>query len=165
MKKIAAVFAVLSALLMTPANGRAAESRQGSWQAGGGVGLAFHSPVRFDLNLNGEYFFTHHVSFGLNVDFLFRGPTTFVFQPFARYNIDLDFAPGWVPFVGGGLGVGVNTNGNGFMDIMVPDFGFRYEIIDNKLFIGPDLSLHIVTNFTNTTWDFRMLIAQAEFRF
>jgi len=162
MKRWAMVLAIVLAL---SSSAFAAESREGSWQAGGGFGLAFHSPVRFDLNLNGEYFLTHHVSLGMNLDFLFRGPTTFVFQPFARYNIDLAFAPDWVPFVGGGVGVGVNTNGNGFLDLMIPDFGFRYEVIDNKLFIGPDLSFHVVTNFSNTTWDFRMLFAQAEYRF
>jgi len=163
MKKIAFALLILASLA-APVMSQAS-NREGKFQAGGGFGLAFRSPVRFDINLNGEYFLTEHISLGLNIDTLVRGPTTFVFQGFGRYNFDLDFAPGWVPYAGAGIGGGINTNSAGFLDIMIPDFGFKYELIDNKLFLGPDLSFHVLTNFSSTTWDFRMLFVQADFRF
>ncbi len=161
MKKISAVILLTLAFSATAF----AANRDGKIQAGGGVGVALNPPIRFDLNLNGEYFLTQKISLGLNFDVLLRGPTTFVFVPFARYHFDLDFAPGWVPYAGGGIGGGVDTNGAGFLDVMVPEFGFKYELLDNKLFVGSDLSFHILTNFDNTTWDFRFLIATASFRF
>lgn len=161
-KNIITAFALCLFLLPTVAR---AEGRQGKIQAGLGVGVALNPPVRFDIQLNGEYFLWEHISLGLNFDTLLRGPATFLFVPFARYHFDLDFAPGWVPYVGAGVGGGINTNGAGVLDIMVPDLGFKYEVLENRLFVGPDLSLHVLTNFDNTTWDFRFLFAVASFRF
>ena len=152
-------------LLVTLSSVAFAGKREGRIQAGGGVGLGARPPVRFDLNFNGEYFLTQTLSLGLNLDMLLRGPNNFVFMPFARYNFDLSFAPEWVPYVGGGIGVGIDTNGSGTLDIMIPEFGFKYELIEDKFFVGPDLSLHTLTNFDNTTWDFRFLIATVDFRF
>lgn len=140
-------------------------SRQGAFDLGIGAGVAFHSPIRFDLQLNGEYFFWDHVSIGMDLDFLLRGPTTFIFQPFALYHFDIPSAPRWVPYAGGGLGLGVNTNGNGFMDLMIPKFGIRYEIMEEHLFLGTDMSFHVITNFDDATWDFRWLIATLNYRF
>jgi hypothetical protein len=172
MKKVSRWAVIGLALLMVVAFSRtsaaaasSSANRQGKFDLGMGAGLAFHSPIRFDLQFNGEYFFWDHVSIGMDLDFLLRGPTTFVFQPFALYHFDIPSAPRWVPYVGGGLGLGVNTNGNGFMDIMIPKFGIRYEIIDEHLFIGTDMSLHVITNFDSTTWDFRWLIATLNYRF
>ena len=162
MKKIVLVAVVV--MMSLPSLGFAS-SREGKIQAGAGFGLALHSPIRFDLQLNGEYFLYEDISVGLNVDLLFRGSTNFGFTPFARYHFDIASLPELVPYVGGGLGVFVNTNGNGAMDIMIPDFGFKYELIADRLFIGPDLSFHVVTNFSNTTWDFRFLFAVASYRF
>lgn len=164
MKKILFAMLLLVATSSTSSAGYAA-GREGRIQAGLGAGLALHPPVRFDLQLNGEYFLYENISVGLNIDLLFRGPTTFIFEPFARYNFDLDFAPKWVPYAGAGIGGGVNTNGGGVLDIMIPDFGFKYELIDDRLFLGPDLSFHVLTNFSNTTWDFRFLFAVASWRF
>ncbi len=161
MKKI--FFSFLLAVLVS--TNVSAAGRQGSIQAGGGIGVALHSPVRFDINLNGEYFLTEKISLGLNIDTLVRGPTTFVFEGFGRYNFDLKSAPKWVPYAGAGIGGGVNTNSAGFLDIMIPDIGFKYELIAERLFLGPDLSFHVLTNFSSTTWDFRLLFVQADFRF
>jgi len=151
-----------STLMVRPAN---ASSRQGHFQLGGGLGLAFHDPVRFDIQIGGDYFFWEDISIGMNIDFLVRNGTTFVFMPNARYHFNIDRAPRWVPYVGGGIGPSVTSNGNGALDIMVPDFGFNYELISDRLFLGTDMSVHIVTNFDNTTWDFRWLIAHLVYRF
>lgn len=161
MKKL--IFAVLILLTMSPPV--LAASREGKIQAGAGFGLGVHPLVRFDLQLNGEYFLYEDISIGMNVDFLFRGGTAFGFTPFARYHFDIASLPELVPYVGGGLGAFITTNGNGTMDIMIPDFGFKYELISERLFIGPDLSFHVVTNFDNTSWDFRFLFAVASYRF
>ncbi len=151
--------------LMAVAPGRLEASRDGAIQAGGGFGLAVRPPVRFNLQLEGEYFVLEDLSVGLNVDFLFRGGTSIGFTGFGRYHIDIPSAPRWVPYVGGGVGGFVNTNGGGFFDLMIPEFGFRYELISERLFLGPDLSFHIVSGTGGTTWDFRVLFATASFRF
>lgn len=158
------VMAVALVLGSTAAHARN-NSRQGSFQLGGGAGLALNPPVRFELELDGEYFFWEHLGLGMNIDIFFRGPTAFLFQPFARYHFDIDSAPEWVPYVGGGIGVAVNTNGSGALDLMLPDFGVQYEVIENRLFLGTDMSVHVVTNFDNTDWDFRWLFITANYRF
>jgi hypothetical protein len=142
-----------------------ASAREGKFQAGAGAGLAFNDPIRFDLQLESEYFFWENVGVGLNLDFLLNGSTTFVFIPYARYHFDISSAPEWVPYVGGGIGGAVNTNGNGALDIMVPNFGVQYEVVDEHLFLGTDLSLHLLTNFDNSDWDFRWLFITANWRF
>lgn len=139
-------------------------SRQGSIEAGLGAGLTVNPPIRFDLELSGEYYWRDWLSFGLDIDFLIRGPTTFSFIPYALYYFDIDPWPRFAPYVGGGIGGGVNTNGNGFLDVMVPAFGFKWELIAGRLFIGPDLEFHIQTNFDNTEPDFHIVVG-AHYRF
>jgi hypothetical protein len=156
---------MVAALLLCVSTSSWAASREGHFQLGGGAGLAFNPPVRFDLNIGGEYFFWENIGIGMNIDIFFRGPTAFLFQPFARYHFDIASAPEWVPYVGGGVGVGVNTNGNGALDIMIPNFGVQYELLDGRLFLGTDMSVHVVTNFDNTDWDFRWLFITAHYRF
>jgi hypothetical protein len=156
----------LSAVIFVTAWPRAeAGSRKGHFQLGGGVGVAFNDPVRFDVQIGGDYFFWEDISIGMNIDFLIRNGVVFVFMPYGRYHFDIDSAPKWVPYVGAGLGPAVSDDGNGFLDIMVPNFGVNYELIADRLFLGTDMSVHIVTNFDNTDWDFRWLIAHALFRF
>jgi hypothetical protein len=162
---VAFVLLLMVVIQSRPSWAASSSSRQGKFDLGMGAGVAFHSPIRFDLQLNGEYFFWDHVSVGMDLDFLLRGPTTFVFEPFGLYHFDISSITRLVPYAGGGLGVGVNTNGNGFMDIMIPKFGVRYEIIDEHLFLGTDMSFHVITNFDSTTWDFRWLIATLNWRF
>jgi hypothetical protein len=158
--------ALISAVLLVALSGSAwAGSREGKFQLGGGAGLALNPPVRFDLNIGGEYFFWENIGIGLNIDIFFRGPTAFVFIPFARYHFDIRSAPEWVPYVGGGVGGGVNTDGAGALDVMIPNFGVQYEVLDDKLFLGTDMSVHVVTNFDNTDWDFRWLFITAHYRF
>src|SRR5262249_11629084 len=146
------IMAVALALVSSGAEARGT-GREGNYQLGGGLGLAFHDPIRFEVELDGEYFFWQHVGLGLNLDLLIHDVTMFLFEPFARYHFDISAAPKWVPYVGGGLGVAVDTDGNGFMDVMVPDFGFQYELTD-RLFLGTDMSLHILTDFNNSIADF-----------
>lgn len=166
MKKALLFASVIVALFATTVGHKAhAAAREGEFQLGGGFGLAFHDPVRFDIQLSGDYFFWENVSIGMNLDFLIRDGVVFVFQPFGRYHFDIPSAPKWVPYVGGGVGVAVSDNGDGAMDIMVPNFGFKYEIIDDNLFLGTDMSFHILTDFDNSSWDFRWLIVHAVWRF
>lgn len=162
MKKIALISAAL--LLCLSGTGWAG-SREGKFQLGGGAGLALNPPIRFDLNIGGEYFFWENIGIGLNIDIFFRGTTAFTFIPFARYHFDISSAPEWVPYVGGGVGVGINTDGDGALDLMIPNFGVQYEVLDDKLFLGTDMSVHIVTDFDNTDWDFRWLFITAHYRF
>lgn len=144
---------------------RAASDRQGAFQTGLGMGVAVNPPVRFLINLNGEYFVTHNVSVGLGLDFhLADIPFTFDAIGFGRYNFDVARYPRLVPYVGAGIGGGAISD-HGVMDIMLPDFGFKYEVIADRLFLGPDLSVHIVTDFSDTDWDFRILFLQAAYRF
>jgi hypothetical protein len=141
-----------------------AAGRQGKFQLGTGAGLAVN-PVAFDLNLNGEYFAWENISLGMNLDVLIRSSAAFAFIPFARYHFDIDRAPEWVPYVGLGVGGIVSTSGNGALDIMVPDVGVRYEAISDRLFLGTDMSGHVVTDFDSTKFDFRWLIITASYRF
>lgn len=165
MRKLSALVSLLAAFFVLAAPRAEADGRKGHFQAGGGVGLAFNDPIRFDLQIGGEYFFWEDISIGMNIDFLIRNGVTFVFMPYGRYHIDIAGAPKWVPYVGGGLGPAVTDDGNGSLDIMIPNIGFNYELIADRLFLGTDMSVHIVTNFDNTDWDFRWLIAHALYRF
>ena len=166
MKKFLILMAALTMAVTTAVSTPSwAAERQGKFQLGGGVGLGFNDPIHFDLQIMGDYFFWEHVSVGMNIDFLIRDGVVFVFQPFGRYHFDIPSAPEWVPYVGGGLGVAVSDDGDAAMDIMVPNFGFKYELIDDDLFLGTDMSLHVITDFDNTTWDFRWLIVHAVWRF
>lgn len=166
-QRVGLIFVIVASAMIFAVPGAEARgnSRQGSFQLGGGAGLALNPPVRFELEIGGEYFFWENVGVGMNIDFFFRGPTAFLFQPFARYHFDIDSAPEWVPYVGGGIGVGVNTNGSGALDLMLPDFGVQYELVENRLFLGTDMSVHLVTNFDDTDWDFRWLFITANYRF
>ncbi len=156
---------LLTAILITVSGTSWAASRQGEFQLGGGVGLGFNDPIHFDLQIAGDYFFWENVSIGMNIDFLIRNGVVFVFQPFGRYHFDIPQAPEWVPYVGGGVGVAVTDNGDAALDLMIPGFGFKYELIDDNLFLGTDMSFHVITDFNDTTWDFRWLIVHAVWRF
>lgn len=139
-------------------------SRRGAVDMGVGMGITTNPPVQFDLQVSGEYYWSNNVSFGLDVDLFFRGATLFVFQPFGRYHFDISEMPKLVPYVGGGLGMGVNTNGNGVMDVMIPNFGYKYELTP-RVNVGSDFGLHWLTNFDNSRLDFHILFAVLNFRF
>ncbi len=162
-KNILTLALALLAIVASAPQGEAA-SREGKFQLGAGAGLAVN-PVAFDLNLNGEYFAWENISLGMNLDVLIRSSAAFAFIPFARYHFDIDRAPEWVPYVGLGVGGIVATNGDGALDIMVPNVGVRYEAISDRLFLGTDMSGHVVTDFDNTKFDFRWLIITASYRF
>jgi len=137
---------------------------QGKFDLGVGTGLMLRSPVRFDLQLLGEYFYTNNFSFGFAFDALLRSPHTFIFKPFARYHFDISRYPKFVPYLGGGIGAGMDTNSNGVMDIAVPNFGFKYAIT-SRVQIGSDLGLHLLTDFGDSRLDFHILFATLAFRF
>ncbi len=165
MRKIYRILGMVLFLAVGVLPNVASASREGGILARGGFGLALNPPVRVDAQLEGEYFWKEFLSVGLDMDFLFRGPTNFVFTPFARYYFDLDKHPLLLPYVGGGVGVSVNTNGNGALDLMVPNVGFKYTLIEDRLYVGSDASTHLVTNFNNTSWDFRILLGTLSYRF
>lgn len=139
-------------------------SRQGAIEAGLGVGFTVNPVVRFDMEISGEYYWRNNISFGLDFDIFLRKGTIFTLVPFARYHFDIDRWPTIVPYVGAGVGGGASTNGAGVFDVMIPNFGFKWEAIPGRLFIGPDLEFHILTNFDNTDLDFHTLV-KATYRF
>lgn len=166
-KVFLAFFLFVSVLVFGPHQAVADEylySRQGKVDVGLGAGMTFNSPVRFALELYGEYFYTNNIAFGAALDTLIRSPHIFIFRPFARYHFDISRYPKLVPYVGGGLGAGADTNGNGIMDIMLPNFGFKYAIA-NRIYLGSDLGLHILTDFDDTRLDFQVLFVVLSYRF
>lgn len=145
-------------------SGNYGADRQGKIQAGMGLGVAFHDPA-FDLRLESEYFVTHNISAGLDFDMVFHDSTLFGFDVVGRYHFDIPNLPRLVPYGGMGLGGVVNTNGNSAFDILVADLGARYEILANRLFIGPDVGIHVLTDFSDTTWEVNVLFVNALYRF
>ena len=141
-----------------------AQSREGILQTGVGVGFAAHDPAQFDLNFNGHYFYTDEISIGMNFDILMRSKSAvYSFLPLARYHVDLVKNPRFVPYVGGGLGMQIASGGNAWFDLMIPDLGFDYEFTPH-LFVGPDVSFHLLAGNGNTTWDLHLL-GQIAYRF
>ncbi len=143
---------------------RYGSDRQGKFQTGLGLGMVFHEPT-FDLRLNSEYFVTHNISAGLNIDFLFHDDTVFSFDGVARYNFDIVQVPRLVPYVGMGLGAAVSAGGGGALDLQVADLGFRFEALPDHLFVGPDLGVHVVTDFEDTTWQISFMFLNVNYRF
>ncbi|MBI2068371.1 MAG: hypothetical protein HYW02_07795 [Deltaproteobacteria bacterium] len=141
-----------------------ASDRQGEFQAGSGIGITFNNPA-LDLRLDTEYFVTNNISAGFDFDIVFHGATTFAFDAVGRYHLDIQQQPRLVPYAGMGLGAIINTNGAGGFDILLPNLGCRYEVLPNQLFIGPDLGVHILTDFSDTTWDVTFLFVNALYRF
>lgn len=139
-------------------------TRQGSIDLGMGAGITANPPVKFDVQFAGEYFWRNNISFGAAFDVLIRSPHLFLITPFARYHFDIADLPKLVPYVGGGVGAGANTNGNGVMNVLVPNFGFKYSLT-RHIKLGTDLGFHILTNFDNTQVDFHVLFAVVTFRF
>ena len=139
-------------------------SRKGATDLTLGLGMLVRSPVRFDLQVAGEYFLQNNVSLGLSFDSYLRGPNAFSFRPFARYHFDISQLPKFVPYVGVGLGGGVDTHSNGFMDILVPNFGFKYALTRNFQ-LGSDFGLHIFTDFDSSRVDFHILFLTIGYRF
>ncbi len=164
MKKLNVLFTC--AILLLSAS-TFAQSREGTIQAAVGPGLAMHTPVRFDFDISGEYFFDDSISFGLDVDAFIRGGTVLGFVPFARYHFDLLNNPLFLPYVGGGAGFIVGTSGGAAFDLMAPDLGFEYELTPN-LFVGPDVSFHLLMGDRfmggTTSWDLQV-VARVGYRF
>ncbi|MBI3540947.1 MAG: hypothetical protein HY073_02250, partial [Deltaproteobacteria bacterium] len=125
-------------------SGNFGASRQGKIQAGLGLGVAFHDPS-FDLRLGSEYFVTNNISAGLDLDIVAHASTLFGFDVVGRYHFDIPDLPRFVPYAGMGLGAIVNTNGNGGFDVLVTTLGARYEVIAERLFVGPDIGIHVLT--------------------
>lgn len=144
-----------------------AQSREGTIQAAVGPGIAFNPPVRFDLDFGGEYFLNDEIAFGFNFDVFIRGGAAYGFLPFAHYHFDLLEFPRFAPYVGGGMGFWVGSNGNAAFDLMAPAVGFEYELTP-RLFIGPDASFHLLMGDKmvggSTSWDLQ-IVARIGYRF
>ena len=139
-------------------------SRKGAVDLSLGMGMLVRSPVKFDLQVSGEYFWLNNFSLGFSIDSYLRGPNAFSFRPFGRYHFDISQLPKFVPYVGVGLGGGIDTNSNGFMDILVPNFGFKYAVTRNFQ-LGSDFGLHIFTDFDSSRVDFHILFLTIGYRF
>lgn len=139
-----------------------AQTRDGVIQAGVGVGAGLNPPMRFDLDISGEYFWDDTFSFGVDFDIFVRGRTSYNLIGFGRYHFQLLQAPRLLPYVGGGLGSLINTAGNGWFDLMLPELGFLFELTPH-LFVGPNTSFHFLAG-SNTSWDIQAL-GQIIYRF
>ena len=153
----------LIAPLLAPAEGYGSD-RTGKLQAGLGIGAAFHDPA-FDMRLDTEYFITNNISAGFDFDIIFHDSPAFLADAVGRYHFSIPRLSRLDPYAGAGLGGITNTNGNGGFDIEVPNIGCRYEVLADRLFIGPDLGIHILTDFSTTTWDVNLLFVNALYRF
>lgn len=161
-KAILTSFAFLSLALVVFASPAKAQTRNKEIQFSAGAGAAFN-PVRFDLDLAGQYFLNDIHSLGLDIDILAgTGPTTYNFIVFGRHHFELAQHQKFMPYVGAGLGVRADTRGRGWFDLMLPQAGFLYELTPHFYF-GPDASLHILGGSTGT-WDFQ-LVGQLAYRF
>lgn len=138
------------------------QTRDKEIQVSLGVGAGLNPPARFDLDIAGEYFFNDTFSAGLDFDLFVRGGVAYNFLGFGRYHFELLDHPRFLPYIGGGLGVLVNSNGRGFFDLMAPELGFLFELTPH-LYLGPNISFHILAG-KNTTWDLQT-VAQMAYRF
>lgn len=139
-----------------------AQTKDGAFQAGLGIGAGWNPPVRFDLDLFGEYFLNDRFSIGLDFDIFVRGATGFNVLPFGRYHFEIEQWREFSPYVGVGAGVLINTNKRGWFDFMLPELGFLYELTPHLL-MGPNVSFHILAG-SNTTWDLQT-VGQLIYRF
>lgn len=159
MKKFTWLLIALSFLTTLSAQ---AQTRDGVIQAGVGVGAGLNPPVRFDVDISGEYFLNDTFSVGADFDIFVRGRASYNFLGFGRYHFELLQAPRLLPYIGGGVGGLVNTAGRGWFDLMLPEVGFLFELTPH-LFVGPNSSFHILAG-SSTTWDLQML-GQIIYRF
>lgn len=163
MKKRTVFLLFLVCGLLSMVHGPAfAQTKDGVIQAGVGVGAGFNPPVRFDVDLSGEYFWNDTFSLGVDFDIFVRGNTGFNVLGFGRYHFELSQFQNFSPYVGGGAGVLANTAGRGWFDLMLPELGFLYELTPH-LFVGPNTSFHLLAG-SNTTWDLQLL-GQIVYRF
>ncbi len=139
-----------------------AQTRDGEIQVVVGNGAGLRSPVRYDLDGAVEYFLNDKISFGLDFDVFLRSPVSYDFLGFARYHFEIPRWPKYSPYVGGGVGALINTRGQGWFDLMLPELGFLYEFTPH-FYLGPNMSVHLLSG-TNDTWDVQVL-AQAAWRF
>lgn len=160
MKKIAALLVLFCAFLF--ATSLRAQTRDRSFQAALGVGAAWNPPVRFDLDLNGEYFLDDTFSAGVDFDIFVRGVTSYDLLAFGRYNFQLLRYRKFSPYVGLGVGALFNSNGQGWFDLMAPELGFLWELTPH-LYLGPNVGFHTLIG-SNTTWDFQT-VGQLAWRF
>ncbi len=139
-----------------------AQTKDKTIQAGVGVGAGFNPPVRFDIDLSGEYFLNDTYSIGADFDIFVRGRTAYNFLGFGRYHFELSDFEKFEPYVGAGVGGLVNSAGRGWFDLMLPELGFLYELSPHLL-VGPNTSFHILAG-SGTTWDWQLL-GQIIYRF
>lgn len=162
MKNSSTLFLVV-AILLSMGTVSHAQTRDRSFQVATGIGAGWNPPVRFDLDLAGEYFINDRFSAGLDVDIFVRGATSYNFLGFGRYNFYLQKFPRFAPYIGGGVGVLANSNGRGWFDIMAPEAGFLWELTPH-LYLGPNVSIHLLAGPSSTTWDLQT-VGQIAYRF
>ena len=139
-------------------------SRQGAIDLNLGLGMLVRGP-RFDMQISGEWYWRNNISWGLSFDtYIGSGGTAFSFRPFGRYHFDISSMPKLVPYIGAGVGGGITTGGAGFMDVVVPNFGFKYAL-SPRVHLGSDMGLHIITNFTSSRVDFHIQFITISYRF
>lgn len=139
-----------------------AQTRDGSFQAAIGIGAAWNPPMRFDIDMNVEYFLNDTFSFGVDADIFVRGGSSFDLLGFGRYHFELLNHPRFSPYIGAGLGGVFKTARGSKFDIMIPEVGFLWELTPH-LYLGPNASFHLITG-SNSTWDFQT-VGQIAYRF
>lgn len=155
-------FALLFLAILMLAQTAEAQTKDGSFQVTAGAGAGWNAPVRFDLDIAGEYFWNDTLSLGLDFDTFLGSTTSFNLIPFVRYHFDLKKWPRFSPYVGMGMGGLFNTGGQKWFDLMLPELGFFYELTP-RFYIGPNASMHVLAGSTST-WDFQT-VGQVSYRF
>ena len=153
---------ILLLLLLTLPVSLHAQTKNGQWQIAAGPGMTWNPPVQFNLDMNGEYFLNDTFSVGGNFDIFIRGAARFGAIGFSRYHFRLLQFPKFDSYVGGGGGAVIDTQQNGWFDLMLPELGFLYELTP-QLFVGPNVSFHVLLGSSNT-WDLQT-VGQLVWRF
>ena len=139
-------------------------SRKGNLDLSLGAGITYNTPARPLIEIEFDYFAWHHVSVGLAFDTYIRSESIFVLRPMLRYHFDVPSLPEFVPYIGGGIGGGVDTRGKLTADILVPNLGFKYKLTDT-FYLGSDVGFHVLTNFSTYKVDFHFLFLVMHFVF
>lgn len=170
-RKLIAVMALLFVNILSLPHGFA-QGQKGSVGVGAGGGI-YITPFKGDIQVHGDYFVTDRVSLGMNFEVIVPG-ANFSVVPFARYHFNLKSLPRFSPYVGMGVGFasfsqedsfGLGSERTSLLDIMAVDLGFKYQVIPDRLFLGSDVSFHIVTDFNDHGRELRFLPVIATIRF
>lgn len=140
----------------------AGQTKNGQWQVSAGPGMAWNPPVQFNLDVNGEYYLRDAYSIGGDFDIFIRGTASFGGLGFGRYHFQFLNYPKFDSYVGVGVGALIDTQQHGWFDLMLPEFGFLYELTPH-LYVGPNVGFHVLLGSSNT-WNLQTT-AQLTYRF